>query len=187
MSFILASESPRRRELLRRLLSDFEIKSAGVEELKSSDDIRLLPLYNAIRKASAVAQGAAADWVLGADTVVLFENRVIGKPHSLAEALEILMRLSGHTHEVMTGLSLRCEESRTAWNWSEVSYVRFLPFDRHVAERYLQAVSVLDKAGAYAIQEHGEWIVASYSGEMENIVGLPLEILRRHLTEAGIL
>lgn len=180
---MLASNSPRRRELLRRLGIPFVIESADVGEVTSLPDPRQVPLFNAELKAAAVAANHPNDPVLGADTVIVFEGRVIGKPRDEADALAILMALSGRTHEVVTGLALlrRVPEFRRVW--SETTRVTFLPFDVETAKRYLSQVSVLDKAGAYAIQEHGELLVASVEGDLDNVIGLPLGRLQPELAK----
>jgi len=182
---ILASESPRRRELLGSLGIPFETESAAVGELTTLPDPQEVPLRNAERKAGAVAARHPRDLVLGADTVVLAEGRVIGKPRDLADALAILLSLSGITHQVITGIALIREEDRLRRSWSEITRVTFKPFGRKEAERYLSLVSVLDKAGAYAIQEHGDILVDHIDGSLENVIGLPLVRLQKELRGIG--
>lgn len=178
---ILASGSPRRRELLTRLKFSFSVEPSDAGEVDFLPDPRQVPLYNAELKATAVAAKHPGVPVLGADTVILFDGRVIGKPRDEADALATLMALSGRTHEVVTGLALlrRVPEFRRVW--SETTRVTFLPFDEDTAKRYLSLVSVLDKAGAYAIQEHGELLISSIDGDLDNVVGLPLGRLQREL------
>ena len=178
---ILASGSPRRRELLGQLGIPFSIEPADAGEVASLPDPRQVPLYNAELKAAAVAAKHPNDPVLGADTVILFDGRVIGKPRDEADALAILMELSGRTHEVVTGLALLRREPELRRVWSETTRVTFLPFDVETARRYLALVPVLDKAGAYAVQEHGELLVASIDGDLDNVIGLPLGRLQHEL------
>ena len=182
---ILASGSPRRRELLGRIGVPFVVESAEAGEINVLPDPRQVPLYNAELKASAVSAKHPDAVVLGADTVILFEGRVIGKPRDPADALATLMALSGRTHEVVTGLALLRGLPEFRRVWSETTRVTFLPFDVETAKRYLSRVPVLDKAGAYAIQEHGELLVASIDGELDNVVGLPLGRLQRELAALG--
>ncbi|MST96362.1 septum formation protein Maf [Victivallaceae bacterium BBE-744-WT-12] len=178
---ILASNSPRRRELLLSLGIPFAVEAADIEEIESLDDPREVPLRNAERKAAAVAARHPHDPVLGADTVIVFRDAVIGKPRDEADALRILLSLAGKTHEVVTGLALlRCADGFRRI-WRETTRVTFKPFGRETAERYLSLVSVLDKAGAYAIQESGEFLVESVDGSIENVIGLPLERLQEEL------
>ncbi|MBR2345319.1 MAG: septum formation protein Maf [Lentisphaeria bacterium] len=183
MELILASQSPRRCELLQRCGFDFTIRTAEVEELTCLPDLAKLPQENARRKAAAVAASYPDALVLGADTMIIFENQAVGKPHDLDEAAEFLRRFSGKMHEVVTGLALLCPARDICDVWSEVSQVTFKKLTPEVIAEYLQKVPVLDKAGAYAIQEHGDMIVADYTGELENIIGLPLIRLRKRLAE----
>lgn len=178
---ILASSSPRRRELLLGMGVPFAIESADVDEVTELADPRQVPPYNAERKAAAVSAKHPENPVLGADTVILFGGRVIGKPRDEADALAILTELAGKTHEVVTGLALLRRKPEFRRVWSETTRVTFKPFDVGTAQRYLSLVHVLDKAGAYAIQEHGELLVASVDGDLDNVVGLPLENLRQAL------
>lgn len=178
---ILASESPRRRELLGQLGIPFETEPAAVGEIDTLPDPREVPLRNAERKAAAVAARHPGDLVLGSDTVIVAGNRVIGKPRDEADALDILLALAGTTHEVITGLALMRESDGFRKSWTETTFVTFKPFGRAEAQRYLSLVPVLDKAGAYAIQEHGDLIVDHIEGSLENVVGLPLGRLQKEL------
>lgn len=176
--FILASKSPRRAELLRRCLTDFSIVCADTEELTDADILENLPQCNALKKAGAVSLIHPEAWVLGADTMIIFDDKAIGKPADMAQAAEFLREFSGKTHKVITGMALLCREENISEVWSETSEVRFKKLSRQVIGEYLDKVPVLDKAGAYAIQEYGSMIVESFTGELENIVGMPLVKLR---------
>ena len=181
MELILASKSPRRCELLRRCGFDFKVITADTGELTTAPDLRQLPELNARLKAAAVAALYPDACVLGADTMILFDYRAVGKPADLTEAAQFLREFSGRTHEVITGIAL-CRPGGSCESWHEVSRVRFKELTEAVIAEYLRLVPVLDKAGAYAIQEHGDMIVAEYSGELENIIGLPLQKLCRKLS-----
>ena len=181
MELLLASQSPRRCELLQRCGFDFTVRTADVEELTSFPQLSLLPQENARRKALKVAEKFPDALVLGADTMIIFADQAVGKPRDLAEAAEFLRRFSGRTHEVITGLALLCPVREIAEVWSEVSQVTFKKISDDVIAEYLDKVPVLDKAGAYAIQEHGDMIVANHTGELENIIGLPLRRLNEKL------
>jgi septum formation protein len=180
-TFILASKSPRRSELLKRCLADFSVITADTEELSHADDLEKLPEYNALQKARAVAYTHPSAWVLGADTMIIFDGRAIGKPRDLIRAAEFLREFSSKTHKVITGMALVCREENISEVWSEVSEVKFKNLSGAVIDDYLQKVQVLDKAGAYAIQEHGDMIVESFTGELENIIGMPLAKLKKFL------
>jgi septum formation protein len=177
---ILASGSPRRRELLREMGVDFEVITAEVAELDATTAPDLGPaalaLANGRLKAADVARLHPGRWILGADTVVALGSRIFGKPDSSTQAREFLQALSGRTHEVITGGVLRDPDGGEE-SFQEISRVTFRGLSDEIITRYLAAVPVLDKAGGYALQEHGEWLVASVEGSQANVVGLPVEKL----------
>jgi len=183
---ILASESPRRRVLLKRILDDFSVESVPVEELKEGDDLRELPRLNAILKAKAESLRRPEAFVLGADTGVFAGCRMLGKPRDPDDARAMLHLLSGKSHEVITGCALCCGGNNTLISWSVTTKVHFAPLDDAMITAYFAAVPVLDKAGAYGIQEHPELLGASYEGELENVIGLPLVRLKQELHNLGI-
>ena len=171
---ILASASPRRSALLKEaspMFATMRIMTADVEE---GDD----PLENAMRKAEAVARLNPQALVIGADTVIRFEGETIGKPADLEDAKRILARLSGRTHDVATGVCVRCVEAGILVRFEEATHVRFRTLTHEIINKYVQDVNVLDKAGAYAIQEHGEDIIKSIDGSLTNVIGLPVERLK---------
>jgi septum formation protein len=189
MGLFLASESPRRRMLLADLINEFEVEAAAVEEAAAFSAIRPdeLALGNARLKADAVARRHPEDWVLGADTIVVLGNEIFGKPADLDEARSFLRRLSGRKHEVMTAVALINWSLQRRFEFVERSQVKFRELTPDDVEHYLQLVPVLDKAGAYGIQEHGEILVESIEGEMANIIGLPVKALSKYLHKAGLL
>lgn len=178
---ILASGSPRRRELLGLLGLRFRIEVADVPEL-SAAQTHLAPreicLANAAAKARAVARRFPDDLVLGADTEVALASRVFGKPASRREAAAFLASLSGQTHQVITAVCLLCTRRRFRLSFTDTTHVTFHPLSPRQITRYLDTVEPFDKAGAYAIQENGEWIVENLEGSLSNVVGLPLAALR---------
>jgi septum formation protein len=183
---ILASGSPRRQELLRELGVLFEVVVPPVMELDPAAT-NLTPAEFAVANARLKAEGGElvmpCYWILGADTVVALEGRILGKPKSLEQARDFLRALSGRTHEVITGVALLSPEG-VMESFYEVSRVTFRALTEEVITRYLAEVHVLDKAGGYALQERGEWIVASVEGSRANVIGLPVEklsgLLRAH-------
>lgn len=183
---ILASASPRRRELLSGLGIGFEVVVAGAEERDELRDGRELVARNAAVKADWVAERNRDALVIGADTTVVLEGRVLVKPRDLEEAREMLRMLSGKVHEVFTGVSGRCVESGFREDVLVETRVRFLVLTEEVIERYLGLVNVLDKAGGYAVQEQGELIVAGVEGSFSNVVGLPMEVMRGMLERGGV-
>jgi septum formation protein len=187
---ILASASPRRRELLREIGVRFEVVTARVRELDGAISPHLSPAdlarENARRKAKAVATLRPGRWVLGADTVVALEKRVMGKPISIDQARDFLTALSGQMHEVVTGCALIAPDGE-AEIFHESSRVTLQVLSYQTIGRYLGVVNVLDKAGGYALQERGEWIVERVEGSRNNVVGLPTEALEQVFKRRGLL
>jgi septum formation protein len=183
---ILASASPRRRELLARLGLAFEVVPADVveHEPSGSDDPRGLVLHNAALKADAVADANPGAIVLGADTTVFLGGEVFHKPANLDEARAMLRKLSGRTHTVFTGLAVRGRG--LALEGSAESQVTFRMLRDEDIDAFFLRCDPTDKAGGYGIQEGGELIVASFEGPLDNIIGLPLRATEQILTLAGL-
>ncbi len=171
---ILASQSPRRRELLEREGLVFRVEVRDTEELHDASlpPERLCAL-NAAAKAEAVAAEFPQATVIGADTLVFLDGEPFGKPADEAEAISMLMRLQGREHCVCTAVAVILPGGERR-DFTETTRVRFRPLDEEAIRRYLAAVHVLDKAGAYAIQEHGEMIIESIVGDLDNVIGLPV-------------
>lgn len=185
--FILASGSPRRRQLLEQAGYEFDVILPAVAEVSEAwFTIREVTICNATRKALEVARSSPNAVVLGADTLVALEGEVIGKPTNLAHAEKLLRRLSGRSHEVRTAVFV-CHLSRgQAHSFQEVSHVRFRELDQGAIAQYLAKVDPLDKAGAYAAQGHGVEIIERIEGSYSNVVGLPMEATARVLRAFGI-
>jgi len=185
---ILASASPRRRELLARLGVPFEVVVADVVEHEDpTTDPRVMVALNAALKAEWVSARRPDAVVLGADTTVYLDGEAINKPADLDDARAILGRLSGRTHTVFTGVALRRGSDGLKVDQGASTEVDFKPFDASVIEDYLLRVNTLDKAGAYSVQDHAELILAGYRGSFSNIMGLPLETTKQILTRWGLL
>ncbi len=173
---VLASASPRRRELLLAAGLTCTVEPAQVDEIDDPElGLAALVLANARAKALAVAGAKPDAVVLGADTLVWIDGRALGKPRDAEAARGMLGELSGRVHEVATGVHLVRLEPRVQVEFHEVTRVRFRQLDAEVISEYLRRVDVLDKAGAYALQEHGEMLVESVEGSRSNVVGLPME------------
>jgi septum formation protein len=180
--FILASASPRRAELLRQLKSNFRIvpgdaKEIFDEQLSPSELCQL----NAHRKARAVAKKNPDSLVLGADTLVFLDGKIMGKPADIADAQRMLTQLQGRTHQVVTGISLIHLHANRERTFAVSTDVIFRSLTAGQIDDYLTRVDPLDKAGAYAIQEHGDLIVSDISGSFSNVVGLPVEKVEEEL------
>lgn len=179
---ILASASPRRAELLKQLHLEFQIVPGAIAE---TFDEQLSPLelcqLNAHRKARVIAKKHPDALVLGADTLVFLAGEIMGKPADVADARRMLGRLQGRTHQVVTGVSLIHLRALRERTFAVSTDVTFHPLTAEQIDSYLSKMDPLDKAGAYAIQEHGETIVSEISGSFSNVVGLPLEMLREEI------
>ncbi len=185
-ALVLASGSPRRRELLSSAGIRFEILLPEVEENASCVlTIRELTTWNATRKALDVAHQRPDAVVLGADTLVALDGKIIGKPADMAEATAIIRRLSGRTHEVCTAVFICSAEANRATSFHVFSHVKFRELSEQEIAAYLVKINPLDKAGAYAAQGHGAEII-EIGGSYTNVVGLPMKETLRALRAFGI-
>ena len=187
MKFILASASPRRRELLQMLgLSPLEIRPARGEEKPHPElgPAELVMELSAAKAGEIAAAAGAEDVVIAADTVVALDGRVLGKPRDAAQAGEMLRALSGREHSVYTGVTLRRGE--TELRRAEHSLVRFRPLEGAEVARYIATGEPLDKAGAYGAQGRGSLFVERIEGDFFNVMGLPLCLLGKMMKEFGI-
>ena len=180
----LASKSPRRRELLKRLGRPFRVIPHKADEflphgLSPHEAAEAL----AVRKAESVASQVRDGLVLGADTLVSVGEQVIGKPTSRAHAIEILKTLSRQPHLVITGVCLLDVQTGRRRVASECTKVRMRPMSREEIEAYVDSGEPIGKAGAYAIQESGDKYVKTVEGSFTNVIGLPLELVSRLLKE----
>lgn len=185
---ILASASPRRRELLAGLGVPFSVVVADVVEHEepSTDPLEMVA-HNAALKADWVSARHPEAVVLGADTTVCLDRHALNKPADAAAARAMLRRLSGRTHAVTTGLAVRRASDGLRIDEAVTSRVTFRTLTESTIEAYLARVSTLDKAGGYAIQEHGDLIISGHEGSFSNIVGLPVETTKQILTRCGLL
>jgi septum formation protein len=178
---ILASRSPQRRAILEQLGVDFRVEAPEVEELTQGEPRRLVR-ENALRKARSVgargAGGAEGERVLGADTAVVLDGHVFGKPGDPGEAEIFLRRLSGRTHEVMSGIALRQPDGGERSDVA-VTAVRFRRLERPDLAWYLRTGEWRGRAGGYAIQGRGAALVEAIDGDYWNVVGLPVAALLR--------
>jgi len=185
---ILASASPRRKQLLGELGLNFEVIVAQVTEHEDPDtDPKHMVTHNAALKADWVAARHPDAWVLGADTTVFIDNLAINKPADLTEARAMLKRLAGRTHIVFTGVAVRHSGRGVRIDEGVTSEVTFRTFDDAVIDAYFRVVNPLDKAGAYGIQEGRELIIEGWRGSFSNIMGLPMEATKQILSSCGLL
>jgi septum formation protein len=186
---ILASSSPRRRELLRAAGVTFEVAAAGLDEESLHLDV-LSPSGRAVAlaraKARAVARAHPGAWVLGADTIVVLDGEQLAKPADADEALWMLSRLAGRPHEVLTGLALLGGAEGAEHTTFEATTVRFHRWPAAALLSYARSADPLDKAGGYGIQGPAGAFVERVDGCYFNVVGLPLGRVRRLLGLAGL-
>jgi len=182
MNVILASASPRRKELLKRLYSDFEIVPADIDETLPEDiGAEFAPMFLAASKADFVSEKYPEDLIIAADTVVICDGKIYGKPKDEADAKAMLSSLSGKTHKVITGCCISVGEQTTCF--SEESYVTFFDLCENEIDEYIGTGEAMGKAGAYAIQGLGALLVEKIDGDYNNIVGLPIAKLKREIRD----
>ena len=184
---ILASRSPRRRQLLSDAGYKFEMLSPPVDEMAHGWlTIRELTIWNAARKAARVSEMLPDAVVLAADTLVAIDGAVLGKPVDFEDAIRILRRLSGRAHEVWTAVRVSHAASGRSQSFHEMSRVHFRELDDRAIRNYLAKIDPLDKAGAYAAQGYGTEIIERIEGSYSNVVGLPMEKTTRALRAFGV-
>ena len=185
---ILASASPRRRTLLRQTSLRFRVIPSRTEETRRREEPPQTYVARiAAEKARAVAERQPGFWVLAADTIVVWEGRVFGKPTNLDNARQMLTALSGHLHQVMTAFVLLDPAGKTTAAERVTSQVTFKELSESEVTAYLATGEPFDKAGAYAIQGKGRDLVAQVSGSRTNIIGLPMDEVTAALRAVGLL
>lgn len=183
---ILASKSPRRKELLSLITADFEIIPAVGEERAD----RSLPPQKYVcelarHKAEEIAARYPDDTVIGADTIVVINGEILGKPHDEADAKRMLRLLSGTEHSVFTGVCIICQNKKIIF--CDETKVRFFGLTDGEIDAYTASGEPFDKAGAYGIQDTGALLVSGITGDYYNVMGLPVGRLYRELLNAGLL
>ncbi len=181
MNLVLASSSPRRQELLDDAGIHHHVCAPEIDEWDHSTHPDLSPAdlvrLNARRKAEAVSKQFPGHIILAADTVVYCEGRLLGKPSDRDHAAAMLAWLAGKTHEVLTGVAWLDPAKKEIHETIARTQVTFRPLDRTAIDSYMKKVHVMDKAGAYAAQEHGTDIIERIEGSLTNVIGLPMEIV----------
>lgn len=172
MKVILASTSPRRKELLKQIFPVFSVVSPSAEEAETGDP-KTLAVENAVKKGRSVRE--ECDVLLSCDTVVALDGKIYGKPKDDFDAVKMLTELSGKTHSVVSGVYLKINGKEVSFY--EESFVKMKKMTHQEIVDYVRTYRPLDKAGAYGIQD--ETVVEGYEGEYENIVGLPIAKTRR--------
>jgi len=187
MRLILASASPRRREILALLGLPFEVIAPGFDELASSErPVEDEVLDFALGKAASVARDNPNSIVIGSDTMILINAKKIGKPGGMADAKQILRSLAGKTHRIVTGVAIVDGSGGPGLRIVEEVSVRMRDYSEKEIEDYLSCNESLDKAGAYSIQGRGRALIESINGDYLTAVGLPLKPIAAYLKSRGI-
>lgn len=182
MRYILASASPRRKELFTNISEQFDIIPSQVEEIiPEGIDIEKVPEILATQKAADIAKKYPEALVIGADTGVFIDGQMLGKPRDCEDAVNMLRSLSGRTHKVITGCSLQWREKKVSF--SEVTEVTFYPLTEEEIRDYVATGEPSDKAGGYGIQGKGMLLVQGIQGDYFNVVGLPVAKLNRYVKD----
>lgn len=181
MKLVLASKSPRRKQLLQECGFEFECIVKDCEELSDNGlDPQYVAMQNAIIKVNAIQDEVSKDAiVLGSDTVVAIDHQILGKPKDCDDAYRMLSMLSGKTHQVISGVAIKYQDQMNCF--CEVSEVTFYELEEELIQKYIESGSVYDKAGSYGIQDMGRLLVKSIKGDYFNIVGLPIARVYREL------
>lgn len=187
-SLILASESPRRRDLLHTLGLKFKVVVSPTEEASfTGGDPARYALNMAETKGQAVSTIHPRSWVIAADTIVVISHKVLGKPKNEKEALAMLRRLSGHWHDVISAFCLLHQDKGAAYKRAVQSRVKIKRLNTAEIVSYVATGEPMDKAGAYAVQGIGAFLVEKIEGSYTNVVGLPLSELIEALQSLGII
>lgn len=180
MNVILASASPRRQELLKRLYAEFTVFPADIDETLPDDiGAEFAPIFLAAEKADAIGDRFPDDLIITADTVVVSDGEILGKPADREDAFRMLKKLSGKTHKVITGCCISLNDKCTCF--AEESLVTFYSLTDQEIWEYVDTEEPMGKAGSYGIQGQGAFLVEKIEGDFYNIVGLPLARLKREI------
>ena len=182
---ILGSSSPRRADILKKLKLDYEIIPSDYVEPHDRTDFSYSYVENlAYNKALAVAKRMKEEAiVIGADTIVVYDNKILGKPKDKQDAYDMLRLLSGKTHFVVTGVSVIKAPKLEVKTMSETTYVTFCDLTEKQIENYIETFKPFDKAGSYGIQELPEGFVKNVDGDLDNVIGLPSALVLNMLKE----
>lgn len=179
---ILASASPRRKELMELAGYDFEVICADIFEVVPEEAMpQEVVMSLALQKAQAVAAEHKEAVVIGSDTVVALDGKILGKPHSEQEACEMLRSLSGRTHKVFTGVAIVC--GGKVKNFFDETDVEFYSLGDDEIKKYVATGEPTDKAGAYGIQGKGSVLVKRINGDFFSVMGLPIAKLYREMSD----
>ena len=184
---LLGSASPRRKELLQLIGLDFDVIVSDIEEIVKEG---LMPqevvLEIALQKSKFIAKNLTNEILITADTIVVLENEILGKPKDIEEAKLMLRKLSGKAHQVYTAFVIQDIEAKKIDYDVQKTTVQMMPYDEAQIQAYIETKESLDKAGAYGIQGYGALLVEQIEGDYFNVMGLPISLLNRRLKQMGI-
>ncbi len=195
-NIILASQSPRRHSLIKKIVSNFDVVSPEFDEkLDSSnytdDAIRSLSLQKALSVLNTHKESGTGirfcknSFIISADTMVVLNSKIYGKPKDKAGAVKMLKELSGKTHFVVTAVTVLDSDTKKSFTDIVKTYVTFQVLSDELIENYVKTKHPLDKAGAYGIQEMGSEFIKNVDGDLENVIGFPTKKVKELLVEAG--
>lgn len=184
MQIILASQSPRRRELLELMGLDFAVRAVDIDETMDPGADPVREVARVSRAKAMAAEASPEDVVIAADTIVVLDRTVLGKPGTPERAAEMLRLLAGRDHQVMTGYTVR--RGDTVLTDTEVSHIFFRPLTETEIDAYVSTGEPLDKAGAYGIQGKAALFVSRLEGDYYNVMGLPVCALTQRLRALGV-
>lgn len=183
---ILASGSPRRQEILKEVGFNFKVVVPEIEEVSKEEEPVKKILDISRKKAMSVGEKYTNEYVLSADTVVVVDNKILGKPKNVEEAREYLSLLSGREHEVITAYTFMSIEKNIFLSDYSVSKVKFYKLDEETINWYIETEEYKDKAGAYGIQGKGRLLVENINGDFFSIMGFPIASFVNKLKEIGV-
>ncbi len=185
---VLASQSPRRRQLLSRMGIDFSLASADIEERQKPEEKAVDFVDRMARsKALAVVDGHPDCWILAADTIVVIDGEILGKPRDETDACHMLARLAGCWHQVFTAFTLHHQTLAITISQIDSSRVKIVPLEESVIAAYVASGEPLDKAGSYAVQGIGGAFVEALDGSPTTVIGLPLPLVTEQLIENHVI
>jgi|APSaa5957512535_1039671.scaffolds.fasta_scaffold00847_3 septum formation protein len=181
---ILASTSPRRKQLLEQIDLSFEIIPSSVhEDFSISLEPEQFAMHYAQAKAENVALQHPGSLVIGADTIVVFDGKILGKPKDENDSFNMLSMLSGQTHKVVTGVSIQWKNNNINDTFFETTYVTFTRFDSNAINCYIETYHPFDKAGSYGIQDSFSVYVKKIEGDFYNVMGFPLSAFFKRFSD----
>lgn len=181
---ILASNSPRRAEILNLAKVPYRVKTPDYhEKLLNSEKPEILVQKNSMKKVESISHLVKSGLILGADTIVVLEDEILGKPQDEKEAFSMLKKLNGKWHQVYSGVALLNKKNSRQTTGYEVTKVKFNTLTDSQIQDYIQTGDPLDKAGAYGIQEKGAYLVEKIEGNFDNVMGLPLNKVKELLSQ----